>query len=89
MVEDGWWTRRRRLAAAGAGTLGVLVLWPACTIGPGLVWEGIAVFEPCDQKVEQEYGSSGEVRVIREDVHVEWFPPQWVCPLTNGDEVHP
>ena len=86
---DGKGRGRRRLIAAGIAAVAVPTLWTAMAVGPGLIWEGTQVWEPCDAAAERLYGKAGEVRVLREDVHVDWFPPRWVCPLSNGDTVHP
>lgn len=86
---NGGRRQRRRLIAAGATAVGIPVLWIALAVGPGLLWEGTSVWEPCEAKVERTYGKAGEVRLLRQDVHVEWFPPRWVCPLSNGDTIRP
>ncbi len=77
------------MIAAGGVAIALPALWTSLAVGPGLIWEGTAVWEPCEAKVVQRYGNAGEVRLLREEVRVEWFPPRWVCPLSNGDVIHP
>ena len=74
----------------GAG-LAVLLLLAVAVFGirlvPGVIWRGTAVWEPCEAKVRDLYGD--DVTVLRDEAHIRWAPPGWVCPLSNGDELTP
>lgn len=83
--------RRRQVLLISLGTVlvaaGVVVL----PVVPGLVWEGTAVWEPCERRVEERFGEDSGITVLRDETHVDWWPvpPRWVCPLSNGDAVRP
>jgi hypothetical protein len=79
----------KRAVLGGAVGLAVLLVVLGALILPGAIWRGTAVMEPCDAEVRQQYGPLDEVHVLREDIHLRWFPPSWVCPLSNGEEVTP
>lgn len=73
----------------GVAAVAIVIAMVGFALLPGLIWRGVAVVEPCEAKVSSQYGPLDEVHVLREEIHLRWLPPHWVCPLSNGDEITP
>ncbi len=65
----------------------LVLLAPWLRLVPGMVWTGVAVYEPCDTEARDHYGA--DARVLRSEVHARlWaWPSTWVCPIEGGGEV--
>jgi len=82
-VEESWARLSARAKVALAVGVAVIVASPWLVLIPGHIWP-LFVIEQCDAEATEQYGKES-VSAIRGAEHVRWWPPAWVCPLTNGE----
>jgi hypothetical protein len=83
-----WWNDRPTAWRALAIACAVVVIeLPWLLLVPMGIWRGIAVSEPCDQKALERFGPADPAFAVRGNEHIQWLPPAWKCPLTNGETV--
>lgn len=79
-VRD-WWHQHVtgwRMLGALVVLVGVSVPW--LLLIPGAVWRG-EVLESCTFEGRKD---NPDVYAITGEEHIEWFPPAWVCPMSDG-----